>query len=141
MRLQSGIAVGETGNIYKTGFGFETGQLTEVGFDAAPGVHSLGAFKMKEDQTFVMSADNTKNLRPTATGIELLVSGTTKSRLNWNGSIALNDARFVITGVNTAGGAGTASMTNKPGASSNVYAWIDVSFDGTACVMPIWLKA
>jgi hypothetical protein len=136
VRIQNNF---EPNALVKTGYGFYTGMKTFLGFDASGAIHTLGAFKAKENQNFVWSADNTQTMLNTGTALNLLVSGTTKLSLKWNGGIGLNSDRFIVAGTWSTGSSTPSLGSNLPGSTSGGPAiWASVTIDGNQYWTPLW---
>jgi hypothetical protein len=137
-RIQSN---GDLNVSFKTGYGFETGLITQVAFDASTATTSLGGLKLKQDQSIILSSDNTKTAAHDGTGLALAVSGSKKLRLNDAGSISLNDLRCTIPGTFATGSAAPVLTANKPGASTAIATWLDIVVDGVTLTFPAWPKS
>jgi hypothetical protein len=84
-----------TGVLFKTGYGFQAGVKTNVGFDASLGTHSLGAFKVTTNQAFIWSADNTKTLYHSGSALVLAVSGVVKTSLLDAGGVSVGANQII----------------------------------------------
>lgn len=136
VRIQNG---NETNAKVTTGYGFISGMKADVGFDTSNATMNQAAYKMAQGQVLAFNADASKVIYNDGNRLVYRVGGDVKSGLSDNGSIELNDTRFVINGTWDTGAQVPTIGTNKPGSTGGAPAqWLSVKIDGTQYWIPVW---
>lgn len=134
---------GDAGASIQIGFGIYTGMTATFGFDTSQGTILIAALRMATGQAIAFDAAADNKLAYDGTGLNYIVSGTGKVRLNSNGSILLVGAvnQLNIKPDTSSGSAAVTLGANKPGSTTGATSrWIQVDIDNTIYWVPAWLN-
>ena len=134
VRVQDG---GDSTSSVKTAFSVNT--TAAVGFDTSASTIVQAAYKMAQGQVIAFDSSALNQLSYDGAGLKYLVGGVNKLRLNADGSIALNENRYVIAGTWSSGSQTPTMGANKPGSTAGAPAtWASVTINGTQYWSPLW---
>jgi hypothetical protein len=134
---------GDTGASIQIGFGIYTGMTATFGFDTSQGTILIAALRMAAGQAIAFDAAADHKLSYDGTGLNYVVSGTGKVRLNSNGSLLLVGSvnQLNIQPDTSTGSTSVSLAANKPGSTSGASPrWIQVDIDGDTYWVPAWLN-
>ena len=138
VRIQTNLDAGTT---VKIGYGFDTGVKCGIGVDLSAAVITQAAIKLAANQAIAFDVSAINTLAYDAAGLTYAVSSVKKSRLLANGSIDLFGLRTNLSGNFSSGTTAPIMTSNKPGETTAIYSWMDMTIDGVAVCFPVWAKA
>jgi hypothetical protein len=128
---------GDTDSYFSSSFAVTARSV--VGFDTAEGIVTSAAFRMAQGQGFAFDSAIQNQLSYDGVGIHYKVAGATQIRLDADGSVSLNAARFKITGSWSSGAQAPTLGANKPGTTGGgPDNWASIIIDGVQFWIPVW---
>ena len=126
------------GTLIDTGFGFSSGLVGNVGFDASTAAWQQCAFKAAQGQSYAFDAAAANQILFNGTDIAYSVNGATVFSISQAGGISLNSGVTSLSGTFGTGTVTPVLSANKPGTSTGVGTWLSVMIDGNQYWLPVW---
>ena len=132
---------GDAGASIQIGFGIYTGMTATYGFDTSQATILTAALRMAQGQSIAFDAASANQLKFDGTGLNYVVSGNSRVRLNSAGTVLLNNGtnQLTITSTSNTGASTPVLGANKPGATTGANSrWLEISLDSVKYWIPVW---